>query len=172
MKRIVIGLTAVAILAAPILSYAQQYGEGDLNMEYDAQGPPPYNDVEDGQLLKLASYVAMPVGWLLEHGLTRPLHRLATDSPAAPLLSGDTEIKYFGESSNANLLPPDTFRPFQMPANPTQMDTGPGPDVTATSSSESPILPPVQSEQNTTTRTTTTTIANPYPNTTRQTVIH
>lgn len=172
MKRIVIGLAAIAILATPILSYAQEYGQGDLDMEYDVEGPPPYNDVEDGQLLRLLSYVLMPIGYVLEHGVTRPLNNLATNSAAAPILSGDTEIKYFGESSNANLLPPDTFRPFQMPANPTQMDTSAGPLVTNTVSSESPILPPVPYAQTTATQTTTSTTANPYPNTPRQTVIH
>lgn len=173
MKRIAIGLAAIAILATPILSHAQQYGQGDLDMEYDIQGPPPYNDVEDGQLLKLLSYALMPIGYTLEHCVTRPLNDLATNSPAAPILSGDTEIKYFGEASNANLLPPDTFRPFQMPANPTQMDTGTEPlATTATASSASPILQPVPYTQSITTQSTTTTTANPYPNTTHQTVIH
>jgi hypothetical protein len=172
MKRIAIGLAAIAILATPILSYAQQYGAGDLDMEYDVQGPPPYNDVDDGQLLKLVSYVAMPIGYTLEHVVTRPLHDLATNSAAAPILSGDTEIKYFGESSNANLLPPGTFRPFQMPANPNQMDTSTGPLVTTvTASSTSPILPQVPYAQTTTTQTTATT-AYPYPNTHGQNVIH
>jgi hypothetical protein len=164
-------LAAIAIFATPVLSYAQQWGAGDLDMEYDEQGPPPYNDVEDGQLLKLLSYAAMPIGYVLEHAVTRPLHNLATNSAAAPVLSGDTEIRYFGESSNANLLPPDTFRPFQMPANPTQMDTGAGPSVISSVSSESPILPSVPYAQTTSTRTATTT-AYPYPNTHGQNVIH
>jgi hypothetical protein len=173
MKRIAIGLVAIAILATPILSYAQQFGQGDLDMEYDIQGPPPYNDVEDGQLLKLLSYAVMPIGYVLEHGVTRPLNNLATNSAAAPLLSGDTEIKYFGESSNANLLPPDTFRPFQMPANPTQMDTDTGPlATTASATSASPILPPVPYAQTITTQSTTTPTANPYLNTHGQNVIH
>jgi hypothetical protein len=148
MKRIAIGLAAIAIFVAPVLSSAQQYGSGDLDMEYDTQGPPPYNDVDDGQLLKLLSYAVMPVGFVLEHGLTRPLHYLATDTAAAPVLSGDTEIKYFGEASNASMLPPDTFRPFQMPANPTQMDTGAGPSVLASPIVESNTLPAVSSYQN------------------------
>lgn len=146
-----------------MLSYAQ-----DEDMEYDAPGPPPYNDVEDGQLLKIASYIVMPVGWLLEHGLTRPLHSLATDSPAAPILSGDTDRKFFGESSNANLLPPDTFRPFQMPANPTQMDTGEGPLVLTNTTSST--LPPVSAQSMRTTITSTTTAPSLYPP--GQSVIH
>src|ERR1700733_13674436 len=145
MKRIVIGLATIAVLAVPMLSYAQNSSyvgyQSSNEVEYYDQGPPPYSDVEDGQILKLASYILMPVGWALEHGLTRPLHSLATNSAAAPVLSGDTQIRYFGESSNANLLPPDTFRPFLMPANPTQMDTSGGPLVmtTATTTTVSPI---------------------------------
>jgi hypothetical protein len=172
MKRMVIGLAAIAIFATPVLCYAQQWGKGDLDMEYDVQGPPPYNDVVDGQFLKLVSYVAMPIGYVLEHCVTRPLHKLATDSPAAPMLSGDTQMRYFGEASNANQLPPDTFRPFQMPANPTQMDTGSSPLETATVSSESSILPPVPNARTTTTTKTTTTTGYNYPNTHGQNVIH
>ena len=154
----------IAILGAPVVSHAQ-----NEDIEYDAAGPPPYNDVEDGQLLKIASYVANPVGWLLEHGLTRPLHYLATDTAAAPVLSGDTDEKFFGESSNADLLPADTFRPFVMPANPTQMDTGAGSAVLARTRSGNYDLPPVTSQ---TIRTTTTTASAPLPNTLGQTVIH
>lgn len=133
------------MLALPVISYAQSWG----NMEYDAPGPVPYNDVEDGQLLKLGSYFLMPIGYGLEWGLFRPLHNLATNTAAAPVLSGDTEIKYFGEASNANLLPPDTFRPFQMPANPTQMDAGTGPLVTPASTAMSSPLSPVGGYQST-----------------------
>jgi hypothetical protein len=144
MKRIIIGLAALAMLVLPVLSYAQEWGD----MEYDAQGPVPYNDVVDGQLLKLSSYVLMPIGYGLEWGIFRPLHNLATNTAAAPVLSGDTDIRYFGESSNANLLPPGTFRPFQMPANPTQMDTSTGPlPMPATTAMRSSTLPPVQGYQ-------------------------
>jgi hypothetical protein len=116
----------------------------------------------------------MPVGWALEHGITRPLHSLATNSAAAPLLSGDTQIRYFGESSNANLLPPDTFRPFLMPANPTQMDTSGGPLVmtTATTTTENPVLPQVTGVQTTTTRTVITTTPSSYQSSSGQNVIH
>lgn len=176
MKRIVIGLATLAVLAVPMLSRAQDLTDIDYQdtgeVEYFDEGPPPYNDVEDGQLLKIASYILMPVGWALEHGLTRPLHTLATDSPAAPILGGDTQIRYFGESSNANLLPPDTFRPFLMPANPTQMDTSGGPLVTTRVSVSSSALPPVAGVQTTTTRTVITTTPNSYSNSAGQSVIH
>ena len=159
MKRLLVGLVLFAMIVTPILARAQDLGDD----EYDIEGPPPYNDVEDGQLLKLASYVLMPIGYALEHGVTRPLHDLATNSAAAPVLSGDTEIKYFGEASNANLLPADTFRPFQMPANPTQMDTGSGPMVMTRMNAEGPILPPVTPQTVTTTTTTITTTTKTAP---------
>jgi hypothetical protein len=166
MKRLLIGLAVMTMLGVPMLAHAQ-----DEDMEYDTEGPPPYNDVEDGQLLKIASYIAMPVGWALEHGVTRPLHYLATDTAAAPILSGDTDRKFFGESANANLLPPDTFRPFEMPANPTQMDTGAGPLVLTNTSTESSVLPPIPGQTVRTTTTTVTTTA-PVTNSLGQTVIH
>jgi hypothetical protein len=167
MKRLLTGLVAIAVLGVPIVSHAQ-----NRDMEYDAAGPPPYNDVEDGQLLKIASYIVMPVGWALEHGLTRPLHYLATDTAAAPVLSGDTDEKFFGETANASVLPPDTFRPFVMPANPTQMDTGAGPAVVPNNRVVSYALPPVTSQAIRTTTTTTTVTPAPGPNSLGQTVIH
>lgn len=71
--------------------------------------PYEYQDVEDGQLLKFGSYVLTPIGMGLEWGLTRPLHYLATQTPLAPVLSGDKEHYQFGQNDNANRLPPETF---------------------------------------------------------------
>jgi hypothetical protein len=152
----------------PRLSYAQN---GD--MEYDSEGPPPpYNDVEDGQLLKLASYFLMPIGWGLEHGLMMPLHTLATDTPAAPILSGDANKKFFGENSQADLLPADTFRPFDMPADPTQMDTGMGPLVLANPKPNNAVLPQVPARAVRTVTTTTVTTTAPAARPSGQMVIH
>jgi hypothetical protein len=169
MKRLLIGLAVVMTLGLPRLSYAQN---GD--MEYDAEGPPPpYNDVEDGQLLKLVSYFLMPIGWGLEHGLMMPLHTLATDSPAAPVLSGDANEKFFGENSQADLLPADTFRPFAMPADPTQMDTGGGPLVVLNpNETNNSVLPPVPARTVRTVTTTTVTTTTPLAGPSGQTVIH
>jgi hypothetical protein len=98
------------MLAGPVISHAQ-------SDEQDQQNPTQYRDVEDGQLLKFASYFLMPVGMALEWGVTRPLHYLATQTPAAPLLSGDTGASFFGENNNANWVPPGTFGPYTI--NPT-----------------------------------------------------
>ena len=99
----------------PIVSHAQ-YDDEDL------QHPNQYNDVEDGQPLKLVSYILNPIGMGLEWGLTRPLHFLATRTPAAPILSGDTERTFFGETDNADQVPPGTFGPYTI--NPTnRMET-------------------------------------------------
>jgi hypothetical protein len=135
MKRVLICLLALLALTLPRLADAQY---ADLENDY---GPPPYNDVENGQALQLAAYVLAPFGYALEWGLTRPLHKLATDTPLAPILSGDTEIRYFGETANANLLPPGTFAPFQMPANPNAIDSSTTPP--STYSYQTNVLPPV-----------------------------
>ena len=136
MKRIAISLLALLALTLPSLAHAQNSMRD--SSEY---GPPPYNDVEDGQLLRIAGYVLAPVGYALEWSVTRPLHHLATDTVLAPVLSGDTDIKYFGETANANRLPANTFAPFVMPANPNVLDS----DVAANTypRRSSNVLPPV-----------------------------
>lgn len=110
-------LSALVLLGLPALAHAQYYGDEDNNW-----GPPPYNDVDNGQLLQLASYVLSPCGYLLEWSIFRPMHYVATQTSLTPMLSGDTDRRYFGEISNAALLPPNTFAPFKMPANPNAME--------------------------------------------------
>ena len=115
MKRIIAGLLALVLMSWSAVSYAQ-YDDEDL------QHPNRYNDVEDGQLLKLFSYALNPVGMGLEWGVTRPLHYLATQTSLAPVLSGDNERTLFGQTDNASQLPPGTFGPYTI--NPTnQMET-------------------------------------------------
>jgi hypothetical protein len=106
MKRILIGLAVLAFACWPAMSHAQ-YNEGEQN-------PNQYNDVEDGQALKVIAYLLTPVGMGLEWGLTRPLHYVATQTSAGVLIAGDTESSYFGQSNNADLLPPGTFDPHVM----------------------------------------------------------
>ena len=122
MKRGIIGLLALVILSWPVLARAQSASE-------DRQNPQQYSDVDDGQVLKVVSYILTPFGMALEWGLTRPLHSLATNSSIAPLLSGDTEPSYFGQGNNADQLPPGTFGPYTISgpytANPTRMSTAP-----------------------------------------------
>jgi hypothetical protein len=116
MKRAAICLLALLALTVPRLAHAQYTID-------DNYGPPPYNDVEDGQALRIAGYILAPFGFALEWGLTRPLHDAATNTPLKPILSGDTDIKYFGETSNADQLPSSTFAPFVMPANPNAIES-------------------------------------------------
>jgi hypothetical protein len=125
MKRAAIGFLALVIINWPLFVHAQYTNE-------DRQDPGRYNDVDDGQALKLVSYILTPFGMALEWGLTRPLHSLATNGPVAPLLSGDTEPSYFGQNNNADQLPPGTFGrytisgPFTMnPSSPAQVTSAP-----------------------------------------------
>jgi hypothetical protein len=88
-------LCAIVALAMAMraIAHAQQ---GPYN---DKQNPNEYTDTEDGQLLKLVSYVLAPIGYALEWTVTRPMHNLATKTShnlatktsLAPALSGDTE---------------------------------------------------------------------------------
>jgi len=103
MKRLIV-CTLALILAGPVISGAQ-------TDDQDRQNQTQYRDVEDGQVLKLVSYILTPVGMALEWGLMRPLHHLATQTSAAPLLSGDKGSPFFTENNNAALVPPGTFGP-------------------------------------------------------------
>ena len=132
MKRAAICLLMLLALTLPRLAHAQ-----DFDDEY---GPPPYNDVDDGQMLRVAGYILAPFGYALEWGLTRPMHAAATNTPLKPVLSGDTDMKYFGETSNADLLPSGTFAPFEMPANPNAIESDAASHAYYRSSN---VLPPV-----------------------------
>jgi len=103
----VLCLSMAVLLSLPGLSRAQRMGD-------DMQNPNQYNDVEDGQLLKFASYILMPIGMGLEWGLTRPLHYVATQTPLAPILSGDNDSTNFGEANNAANLPAGTFGRYEI----------------------------------------------------------
>jgi hypothetical protein len=108
MKRL-IACTLALILAGPVISNAQTDDQYRQNSQYQ--------NVEDGQFLKLVSYILNPVGMALEWGLMRPLHNLATKSSVAPLLSGDSGPSFFSENNNASKVPPGTFAPTTI--NPT-----------------------------------------------------
>src|ERR1700722_9049101 len=138
MKRVLSCLLAMLALTLPRLAQAQQY---DVDDNY---GPPPYNDVDNGQALQLAAYILAPFGYALEWGVTRPLHKAATDSPLAPVLSGDTEIRYFGETNNADRLPAGTFAPFQMPDNPNAMEPDTGPPTFTQQTTALPVVTKTQ----------------------------
>ncbi|MGH8013596.1 MAG: hypothetical protein ACREQ4_13955 [Candidatus Binataceae bacterium] len=105
MKRAALLLLTIALLSLPALSYAQYTDTSNSDLE----NPRNYNDVEDGQLLKLASYLLGPIGYGLEWGLARPLHYAATQTSLAPIISGDTNRAYFGQNHNADKLPPGAF---------------------------------------------------------------
>jgi hypothetical protein len=109
MKRALMLFAAtVLILSAPRISRAQ-YSTSD-----DQATAAQYNDVDDGQLLKMVSYAMAPVGYMLEWTVTRPLHYAATNTPLAPMLSGDTQDRFFGQTDRAAQLPAGTFTPFQV----------------------------------------------------------
>ena len=137
MKRALIFFAAMVLfLSAPRISRAQYSSSSDEGT------PGEYHDVDDGQLLKMVSYALAPVGYMLEWTVTRPLHYAATDTPLAPVLSGDTEgMNFFGETDRASQLPAGTFTPFQVsPYANTLLNS---PPTAGTSYAETP-LPPVQ----------------------------
>jgi hypothetical protein len=98
MWRATFALVAALLLVAP--SFARSQGYSDL----DKQDPSEYDD-QDSQLLNVVSYVLRPIGFTLEWGIARPLHYLATKSPAAPVLGANTD-------SDSDRLPPITDLPL------------------------------------------------------------
>lgn len=73
----------------------------------DKQNPKEYTDTEDGQPLKMMSYVIAPIGYALEWGVARPLHYLATETGLAPMMSGDTEYsEIYNPDTPVTLVPP------------------------------------------------------------------
>jgi hypothetical protein len=103
MRRLIVFVLAL-ILAGPVISGAQ-------TQDVDEPNPTQYRDVDNGQPLQLVSYILTPVGMALEWGLMRPLHYLASQTGAAPLLSGDKGSPFFTRNDNANQVPPGTFAP-------------------------------------------------------------
>lgn len=143
MKRVAILLALIATLAAPALARAQWSGD----VQQDRLNPYEYQDVDDGQLLKFASYVLTPIGMGLEWGVTRPLNYLATQTPLAPVLSGDKDYYQFGQNDNANLLPPETFAAPQVNFSNTFVPAPPEHTVVTTVTEESvPPSPPTGSQ--------------------------
>jgi hypothetical protein len=140
MKRAVIGFLALVITNWPVSARAQYANE-------DRQGPERYNDVDDGQALKLVSYILTPFGMALEWGLTRPLHSLATNGPVAPLLSGDTEPSYFGQNHNSDELPPGTFGRYTISGPYTMNPSSRAPVSSAPAAAVAPPKTPVYSSR-------------------------
>jgi hypothetical protein len=134
MKRVLVALVVLVMAGWPMLSHAQSTDDEESSN---------YTDVDDGQMLKVVSYMLTPFGMALEWGLTRPLHYTATQTAIGPLLSGDTETSYFGQTNNADLLPPGTFAPVMMPG---QYSSLPVPaEASASRSTLAPVAPMQQS---------------------------
>lgn len=112
------------LLAMPTAALAQG---GPFN---DKQNPNEYTNAEDGQPLKFFSYFLAPVGYALEWGVMRPMHYLATKTPLAPALSGDTEYSeiYYPGPTVAPLQPlmPSHIPTASAPKTGTQSSPPPG----------------------------------------------
>jgi hypothetical protein len=86
MWRAIICLCAALIVGVPRPAAAQ--------IEEDKQNPSEYTD-EDSQPLRMLAYFVAPIGFLLEWGVARPLHYLATDTFLAPAMNAETREPTF-----------------------------------------------------------------------------
>jgi len=82
MWRAIICLSAALILGVPNLAAAQY-------SDTDRQNPAEYTD-EDSQPLRIIAYFLAPIGFVLEWGVARPIHYVATNTFLAPVFNGDT----------------------------------------------------------------------------------
>ncbi len=95
MWRAIICLSAALILGVPNLAAAQVIDD-------DRQNPNEYTD-EDSQPLRMLSYFVAPVGFLLEWGVARPLHYVATNTFLAPAMSAETRVPPFRPPASADI---------------------------------------------------------------------
>ncbi len=106
MRRLMFCMVVVLSMTIPAVTMTARAlaQQGPYN---DKQNPQEYTDTEDGQPLKVFSYILAPLGYALEWGVTRPLHYLATKTALAPVLSGDTEYsEMYNPGSNVAPIEP------------------------------------------------------------------
>src|SRR5271166_5370342 len=94
MKRVFLALLDIGILAAPPRVRAQSWSD-------TRSDPDEYDDADDGQPLKLISYILAPVGFALEWGVTRPLHYIASETVLAPVYKGNAGVEVFPRTGPA-----------------------------------------------------------------------
>ncbi|HVN29915.1 MAG TPA: hypothetical protein VMT64_15570 [Candidatus Binataceae bacterium] len=79
---------SVALIVGVPNPAAAQYSDTDR------QNPAEYTD-EDSQPLRIVAYIVAPIGFLLEWGVARPIHYVATNTFLAPVFNGDTREPEF-----------------------------------------------------------------------------
>jgi hypothetical protein len=93
MRTLALVVLLAAVLAWPLVSYAEDQGGWQLH------DPNEYQQ-EDSHPVRIIGYLLSPVGFALEWGIARPLHYLATNTPLAPVLNGgkeeDSWTEYYG----------------------------------------------------------------------------
>src|SRR5882757_5126059 len=101
MRRAAIILCAALVLGLPTISSAQ-YNDNDQ------QNPKEYHD-EDSQPLAIVSYLFYPIGYAFEWLVARPLHYVATESPAAPVFK-DVDGNDTAPPPPAPIIPDNTLQ--------------------------------------------------------------
>ena len=116
-------------MASPMMANAQTAGRWYIGppTDTDTRDPLQYRDVDNAQLLQIVAYALTPAGMVLEWGVTRPLHYLATRTPLAPLMSGDNNYYFFGQNNNADLVPAGTFSAAPINLSNSFVSAGPEP---------------------------------------------
>lgn len=124
-------MCAALTLGAPTLAHAQ-YADNDR------QNPTEYTD-EDSQPLRMIAYIIAPVGFLLEWGVARPLHYVATNTPLAPVFNGDVRTQPYTPPAIAE-IPLDDVGDEPVPTT----EVVPIPEALPSPSVQGPSLSPRQ----------------------------
>jgi hypothetical protein len=132
-------------MGLPAVCHAQSYSD-------ERQNPKQYTN-EQSEPLRLMAYFVAPVGFLLEWGIVRPIHYIATDTFLAPALGGDTRPPTYvppfppmepeagstplapAVASASAALPPTEVKPAAPPSE------APSPPDTAVSKPSKPATP-------------------------------
>lgn len=132
MRRSIVAFVLAAMVGLSSAALAQQQPPNN-----EQRDPDEYSQ-EDSHPLRLISYVLAPIGYALEWTIMRPLHHLATDTAAAPAMSGD--LDYMPKSPNpAPVAELPASRPMALSPAPAAI---PPPAETASTLHEESIAPP------------------------------
>ncbi len=124
------------MLGLPTVCHAQSYSN-------DRQHPKEYTN-EDSQPMRLAAYVISPLGFMLEWGITRPLHYVATDTFLAPVFGGNENVEPY--TPPLPPLPPEVgavepTEEAKLPPSEVSQSSAPAPSVTSKPSASKAVSP-------------------------------
>lgn len=124
------------MLGLPTVCHAQSYSN-------DRQHPKEYAQ-DDSQPMRLAAYAISPLGFILEWGITRPIHYVATDTFLAPVFGGEENVRPY--TPPLRPLPPEAgavepAEEAKLPPSEVSQSSARAPSVTSKPSASKAVSP-------------------------------